>query len=88
MPRKTLKRKNRRQRFRGGKSIHRKNPDMMINKTIINEIGTVRVPDVQERRPRSPRSPRYPISPRNNNNNNNNNDNNNNNNPISVLSNW
>ena len=80
MPRKTLKRKNRRQRFRGGKSIHRKNQDM-INKTIINEIGTVRVPDVQERRPRSPRSPRYPISPRNTRNDNNNN-------PINVLSNW
>ena len=77
MPRKTLKRKNRRQRFRGGKSIHRKNPDK-INKTTINEFGTVRVPDVQERRPRSPRSQRYPISPRNNNNNN----------VLNVLSNW
>jgi len=72
MPRKTLKRKNRRQRFRGGKSIRTKNPDM-INKTSINEIGTVRVPDVQERRPRYQISPRYPIHSRNNNNNNNNN---------------
>lgn len=74
MPRKTLKRKYRRQRFRGGKSIHRKTPNI-INQTPINETGTVRVPDVQERRPRRPR---YPIRPRNNDNNN----------PISVLSNW